>query len=169
MRRVGLYPGTFDPIHNGHLDILGRAVKLVDKLVIGVAINSGKGPIFTLEERAEMVRAETAHLSRIAEIEVRPFQSLLMHFVHEVGANVIVRGLRAFSDFEYEFQMTAMNRQLDRDIETVFLMADPHHQAVSSKLVKEIVILGGDIGAFVSPAVAAQLGAKLSPLKDAPV
>ena len=162
MFRVGLYPGTFDPIHNGHLDILGRAVKLVDKLVIGVAINSGKGPIFTLEERAEMVRTETAHLSSIAEIEVRPFQSLLMHFVHEVGATVIVRGLRAFSDFEYEFQMTAMNRQLDRDIETVFLMADPHHQAVSSKLVKEIVMLGGDIGAFVSPTVAVQLAAKLS-------
>jgi pantetheine-phosphate adenylyltransferase len=161
MVRVGLYPGTFDPMHNGHLDILARAVKLVDKLVIGVAINTGKGPLFSLEERVEMVKRETAHLSAIAEIEVRPFETLLMHFARQVGAQVIVRGLRAFSDFEYEFQMTAMNQQLDRDIETVFLMADPRHQAVASKLVKEIATLGGDITPFISPGIAERLLAKV--------
>jgi pantetheine-phosphate adenylyltransferase len=161
MARVGLYPGTFDPMHNGHLDILARAVKLVDKLVIGVAINTGKGPLFSLDERVEMVTQETVHLSAIAEIEVRPFETLLMHFARTVGAGVIVRGLRAFSDFEYEFQMTAMNQQLDRDIETVFLMADPRHQAVSSKLVKEIASLGGDITPFISPGIAKRLLGKV--------
>ena len=161
MARVGLYPGTFDPMHNGHLDILARAVKLVDKLVIGVAINTGKGPLFSLDERVQMVTQETAHLTAIAE--VRPFETLLMHFARNVGANVIVRGLRAFSDFEYEFQMTAMNQQLDREIETVFLMADPRHQAVSSKLVKEIASLGGEIAPFVSPGVAERVLAKVRP------
>lgn len=161
MARVGLYPGTFDPMTNGHLDIIGRAVKLVDRLVIGVAINEGKGPMFTLEERVAIIQQETAHLTEIAEIEVRPFKGLLMHFAREVGAGIIVRGLRAVADFEYEFQMTAMNQQLDRDIETVFLMADPRHQAVASRLVKEIATLGGDISRFVTPGVAERLLSKV--------
>ncbi|HRD46336.1 MAG TPA: pantetheine-phosphate adenylyltransferase [Caulobacter sp.] len=161
MQRVGLYPGTFDPMTNGHLDIIGRAVKLVDKLVIGVAINEGKGPLFSLDERVAIVRDETAHLQKIAEIEVRPFKGLLMHFAREVSAGIIVRGLRAVADFEYEFQMTAMNQQLDREIETVFLMADPRHQAVASRLVKEIAILGGDITKFVTPGVAERLLGKV--------
>ncbi len=160
--RIGLYPGTFDPVTNGHLDIIGRAVKLVDRLVIGVAVNIGKGPLFSLDERVEMVRRETAHLTQIAEIEVRPFDSLLMHFAREVGAQMIVRGLRAVADFEYEFQMTAMNQQLDREIETVFLMADPRHQAIASRLVKEIAALGGDVQKFVPSGVAEQLLAKLA-------
>jgi pantetheine-phosphate adenylyltransferase len=159
--RVGLYPGTFDPVTNGHLDIIGRAVKLVDKLVIGVAVNIGKGPLFSLEERVAILEKETAHLTKIAQIEVRPFESLLMHFAREVGAQMIVRGLRAVADFEYEFQMTAMNQQLDREIETVFLMADPRHQAIASRLVKEIASLGGDISKFVPAGVAEQLVAKV--------
>jgi pantetheine-phosphate adenylyltransferase len=163
MTRVGLYPGTFDPIHNGHLDILARAVKLVDKLVIGVAINSDKGPLFSLEERVEMVRRETESLTRIAEIEVRPFENLLIHFAGEVGAHVLVRGLRAVTDYDYEFQMTAMNQQLDRSIETVFLMADPRHMAVSSQLVKVIARLGGDVTPFVTPSVIASLMKKVRP------
>ena len=161
MARVGLYPGTFDPMTNGHLDIIGRAVKLVDKLVIGVAINEGKGPLFTLEERVEMIIRETTPLRALAEIEVRPFESLTIQFARTVGASMVVRGLRAVADFEYEFQMTAMNQQLDRDIETVFLMADPRHQAVASRLVKEIARLNGDIGLFVPPGVAERLLAKV--------
>ena len=156
MTRTGLYAGTFDPITNGHIDIIGRAVKLVDRLVIGVAINRDKGPLFSLEERVEMIRAQTSNLKG-AEIEVRPFENLLMHFAREVGANVIIRGLRAVADFEYEFQMTAMNQQLDREIETVFLMADPRHQAIAAKLVKEIARLNGDVTAFVPPEVAKRL------------
>ena len=163
MARVGLYPGTFDPMTNGHLDIIGRAVKLVDKLVIGVAINRDKGPMFTLEERVEMIIRETAPLRALAEIEVRPFESLTIQFARTVGASVVVRGLRAVADFEYEFQMTAMNQQLDRDIETVFLMADPRHQAVASRLVKEIARLNGDISLFVPPGVADRLLAKVKP------
>jgi pantetheine-phosphate adenylyltransferase len=159
--RVGLYPGTFDPIHNGHTDIIGRAVKLVDRLVLGVAINTGKGPMFSLEERVAIVEAEAASLKGNAEIVVQPFEGLTMHFAREVGASVIVRGLRAVADFEFEFQMTAMNQQLDREIETVFLMADPRHQAVASKLVKEIATLGGDVTKFVSPRVKDALLAKV--------
>lgn len=157
---TGLYPGTFDPITNGHLDVIGRAVKLVDKLVIGVAISTGKGPLFSLEERIAIVEEETRQYAGAAEIVVSPFEGLLMHFAVEVNASVIVRGLRAVADFEYEFQMTAMNQQLNRDIETVFFMADPRHQAIASRLVKEICKLGGDIDAFVTPGVGARLKAK---------
>ena len=157
MQRIALYPGTFDPVTNGHFDIVHRAVKLVDKLVIGVAINAGKGPMFSLEERVAMLEEQTAPLTQCAVIEVLPFETLLMHFARQVGAQMIIRGLRAVADFEYEFQMTAMNQQLDRDIETVFLMADPRHQAIASRLVKEIVVLGGDISSFVSKPVAARL------------
>ena len=157
MTRVGLYPGTFDPITNGHLDIIGRAVKLVDRLVVGVAVNAGKGPMFSVDERVDLVMQETASLRGRAEIVATPFSGLLMHFAEEVGASMIVRGLRAVADFEYEFQMTAMNQQLNREIETVFLMADPRHQAIASRLVKEIAKLGGDVGPFVSPGVAARL------------
>ena len=150
--RIGLYPGTFDPVTNGHMDVIGRAVKLVDRLVIGVARNDDKGPLFTSDERVTMVKAEVAHLGD--RVEVRPFSSLLMHFAEELDANIIVRGLRAVADFEYEFQMTAMNQRLNADIETVFLMADPRHQAIASRLVKEIARLDGAIDSFVSPAVA---------------
>jgi|SRR3569623_772166 len=159
--RVGLYPGTFDPVTNGHLDIIGRAVKLVDKLVIGVAINQDKAPLFSLEERVEMLRVE-CRPKFDGEIEVRPFDTLLMSFAEQVGAGIIVRGLRAVADFEYEFQMTAMNQQLNREIETVFLMADPRHQAIASRLVKEIARLGGDIDSFVPPAIAAAVRAKFA-------
>ncbi len=159
--RTGLYPGTFDPLTNGHLDIIGRAVKLVDRLVIGVAINRDKGPMFSLDERVEMVERECAPLRNGCEIAVTPFESLLMHFAEQVGASMIIRGLRAVADFEYEFQMTAMNQQLNRQIETVFLMADPHHQAVASRLVKEIARLGGDVTSFIPPGVAQSLRAKI--------
>ena len=157
--RIGLYPGTFDPVTNGHMDIIGRAVKLVDRLVIGVAQNDNKGPLFTTAERVEMVQAEVAGLK--ANIDVQPFSTLLMHFAESLDANVIVRGLRAVADFEYEFQMTAMNQRLNDDIETVFLMADPRHQAIASRLVKEIARLDGDIGSFVSPTVAARVMARV--------
>ena len=157
---TGLYPGTFDPVTNGHLDIIARAVKLVDKLVIGVAINRDKGPLFSLEERVAMVERETAPFGDSAEIVVEPFENLLMHFAEQMNADVIVRGLRAVSDFEYEFQMVGMNQKLNPNVETVFLMADPHHQAVASRLVKEIARLGGDISHFVTPHVADMLRAK---------
>lgn len=157
--RIGLYPGTFDPVTNGHMDIIGRAVKLVDRLVIGVARNDDKGPLFTTDQRVEMVRAEVAHLK--ADIVVQPFSTLLMHFAESLNAGVIIRGLRAVADFEYEFQMTAMNQRLNSDIETVFLMADPRHQAVASRLVKEIARLDGAIDSFVSPAVAERVRARV--------
>ena len=158
--RIGLYPGTFDPITNGHLDIIGRAVKLVDRLIIGVAINRDKGPLFSLDERVAMVVEQTRQFATEVEIEARPFENLLMHFAEECAANIIVRGLRAVSDFEYEFQMCAMNQQLNDEIETVFLMADPKHQAVSSRLVKEIARLGGKADLFVPAGVYAQLDSK---------
>jgi pantetheine-phosphate adenylyltransferase len=164
IKRIGLYPGTFDPITNGHVDIIERAVKLVDHLVIGVAINEGKGPLFSLEERTEMVRHEVAPIAKAAgvTITVEPFDILLMSFAEQVKAQIIVRGLRALSDFEYEFQMVSMNKQLNSDIETVFLMAGAEHQAIASRLVKEIASLGGDISSFLSPYVADHVRAKFT-------
>ena len=157
--RTGLYPGTFDPITLGHIDIIRRAASLVDKLVIGVAINRDKGPLFTLEERVTMIEAECAELSRETgiEIAVHPFENLLIACARDVGASLIVRGLRAVADFEYEYQMVGMNRQLDKGIETVFLMAEAQHQAIASKLVKEIARLDGDVSKFVTPRVNAEL------------
>jgi len=151
--RIGLYPGTFDPITNGHVDIIFRAARMFDRLVIGVATNVGKGPMFPIAERLELVRAETEAISERTgtPIDVRPFDRLLIQFAHEVGATVIVRGLRAVSDFDYEFQMAGMNYRLDPDIETVFLMASERHQFISSRFVKEIAQLGGDISSFVPP------------------
>jgi pantetheine-phosphate adenylyltransferase len=149
--RIGLYPGTFDPVTNGHIDIIARAARLLDKLVVGVAINTGKGPLFSLEERVELVRAEIADIAKRSgvAIEVVPFNSLLIQFAHEVGATMIVRGLRAVSDFDYEFQMAGMNYRMAPDIETVFLMASERHQFIASRLVKEVASLGGDISTFV--------------------
>jgi pantetheine-phosphate adenylyltransferase len=153
--RVGLYPGTFDPVTHGHMDIIRRATSLVDRLVIGVAINRDKGPLFSLEERVAMIEAQCAPLiaSTNCEIVAHPFENLLINCARDVGASVIIRGLRAVADFEYEYQMVGMNRVLDNSIETVFLMAEAQHQAIASKLVKEIARLGGDVSKFVSPAV----------------
>ena len=152
-RRIGLYPGTFDPVTNGHLDVIACAARLLDKLVVGVAINTGKGPMFTLEERVAMVKAEIEAIANKngMEIEVVPFEGLLIHFARHVGASMIVRGLRAVSDFDYEFQMAGMNYRMAPDIETVFLMASETHQFIASRLVKEVAILGGDITTFVPP------------------
>lgn len=162
--RVGLYPGTFDPITLGHIDIIRRGASLVDRLVIGVAINRDKGPMFSLEERVEMIERECRSLSEETgtEIVAHPFENLLIDCAHDVGAQIIIRGLRAVADFEYEFQMVGMNRTLDDSVETVFLMADARHQAIASKLVKEIARLGGDVSKFVPPAVNTALTARLS-------
>jgi pantetheine-phosphate adenylyltransferase len=158
--RVGVYPGTFDPITNGHTDIIRRAAKVVDRLIVGVARNDGKGPLFSTDERVEIVRDDIAHsLDRetVARIEVRAFETLLMSFAESVSASVIIRGLRAVSDFEYEFQMAGMNARLNTDIETVFLMASDRYQFISSRFVKEIGALGGDVSHFVSKRVAGRL------------
>ena len=152
-RRVGVYPGTFDPVTNGHLDVIQRAARLLDRLVVGVAINAGKGPIFPLEERVELVRAEVEPIGRAAgcRIEVAPFEGLLVTFAREQGARSIIRGLRAVSDFDYEYQMAGMNHRLDPGVETVFLTASETNQFISSRFVKEIARLGGDISSFVPP------------------
>jgi pantetheine-phosphate adenylyltransferase len=157
--RIGIYPGTFDPITNGHADIIRRALKVVDRLVIGVARNDGKGPLFATDERVEIVRDEIAHLENGDDdrVEVRAFATLLVEFAQSVGARVIIRGLRAVSDFEYELQMASLNARLNPEIETVFLMASDRFQFISSRFVKEIGALGGDVSHFVSPRVAARL------------
>ena len=163
--RTGLYPGTFDPITLGHADIIRRATFLVDRLVIGVAINRDKGPLFSLEERVAMIETECEALARETgcQIVAHPFENLLIDAAHDVGAQIIIRGLRAVADFEYEYQMVGMNRQLDDSIETVFLMADAEHQAIASKLVKEIARLNGDVSKFVSPEVRAALVDRFGP------
>ena len=159
MPRTGIYPGTFDPVTNGHMDIISRATRVVDQLVIGVAINAGKVPLFTLDERVEMVN----HLISLLpddeknRVIVRPFEGLLTDLAVACNASLIIRGLRAVSDFEYEFQMTGMNRKLNPEIETVFLTASEKHQFISSRLVKEIVSMGGDVAHFVAPSVRKQL------------
>ena len=154
--RIGVYPGTFDPITNGHLDIIQRAATVMDRLVVGVAVNAGKGPLFEVGERLAMVREEVAALNRVngERVRVTAFDNLLMDFAVEQGACMIVRGLRAVSDFDYEFQMASMNAKLNANVETVCLMASDKHQFIASRLVKEIAMLGGDISAFVSPRVA---------------
>jgi len=154
--RIGVYPGTFDPTTNGHMDVIRRGARVLDRLVIGVAVNAGKGPLFSLDERVEMVQDEVASIDhpRIGVIEVKPFNSLLMHFAETENAQVILRGLRAVSDFDYEFQMAGMNARLNPDIEIMFLMASETNQFIASRLVKEIAALGGDISSFVSKTVA---------------
>jgi pantetheine-phosphate adenylyltransferase len=161
--RIGLYPGTFDPITLGHADIIRRGAKLVDRLIVGVTTNPAKDPMFTPAERLDMVRAEVGRLG-IANVEVEGFNALLVKWAQRKGATVLIRGLRAVADFEYEFQMAGMNQQLDPGIETVFLMADVSLQPIASRLVKEIALFGGDISRFVSPEVRALISARVEKL-----
>jgi pantetheine-phosphate adenylyltransferase len=158
-RKIGVYPGTFDPVTDGHMDIIRRATSICDHLIVGCARNAGKRPLFTLDERAAMVREEIEALGpeQAKRIEVMPFETLLMDFARSVGASFVVRGLRAVSDFEYEFQMVGMNAKLCPEIETVFLMASETVHYISSRFVKEIGALGGDVSKFVSPRTAARL------------
>jgi pantetheine-phosphate adenylyltransferase len=167
--RTGLYPGTFDPVTNGHLDVIARGARLVDRLVVGVAINAGKGPLFPLDERVELVKAETDRIAARTgcEILVQPFTGLLVGFARECGAQMILRGLRAVTDFDYEFQMTGMNHRLDPGIETVFLMASETNQFISSRFVKEIAQLGGDISTFVPPLTLERTLSRVRARKDA--
>ncbi|MGB8182200.1 MAG: pantetheine-phosphate adenylyltransferase [Stellaceae bacterium] len=162
--RVGVYPGTFDPITNGHTDIILRATKVVDRLVVGVARNAGKGPLFSTEERVAIVKAEIEHLPAEARkrIAVKPFGTLLMQFAVDNGASVIIRGLRAVSDFEYEFQMAGMNSRINSDVETLFLMASDRFQFISSRFVKEIGMLGGNVTPFVSARVAKRIAERFN-------
>ena len=160
--RVGVYPGTFDPITLGHMDIIRRGAKLVDRLVVGVTTNASKSPMFTIEERMAMVRREVAGVE--GDIHVVAFDSLLMDFAEREGARVIVRGLRAVADFEYEYQMAGMNQQINPRVETVFLMADVALQPIASKLVKEIALYGGAIGKFVPPIVSDEVAARVGQL-----
>lgn len=167
-QRIGVYPGTFDPITNGHLDIIKRGLRLVDKMVIGVATNPSKDPLFTLDERVAMVDSEARPLAEAAGVafEVVQFDELLMHFAERVNASIIIRGLRAVADFEYEFQMTGMNYQINPDIETVFLMADPRYQTIASRLVKEVARYGGKIDSFVPVEVAAAVVKRVDETKQ---
>lgn len=164
---LGVYPGTFDPVTRGHSDIIRRAAKVLDRLIVAVAKNAGKNPLFSLEDREAMVREEAAQFEGLrAEIEIKSFDNLLVHFCQAHGASVLVRGLRAVSDFEYEFQMAAMNARQDNDIETVFFMASERHQFISSNFVKEIGRLGGDISSLVSEPVMAKVHEKLGQAAD---
>jgi pantetheine-phosphate adenylyltransferase len=162
-KRIGLYPGTFDPITSGHIDIILRASKVVDELVIGVAKNSGKGPLFDTRTRVKMVEDEVAALNgkTRGNVTVQPFENLLIEFAHQIGASLIVRGLRAASDFEYEIQMAAMNYRMDDSLETIFLSATEGTQFISSRFVKEIARMGGDVSSFVSPRIVPQLTKRL--------
>jgi pantetheine-phosphate adenylyltransferase len=159
MERIGVYPGTFDPMTLGHMDIIRRGAKLVDRLVIGVTTNASKSPMFSVEERIAMVEREVAGLE--GQIDVVSFDALLMHFARDQGATVIIRGLRAVADFEYEYQMAGMNQQIDDEIETIFLMADVALQPIASRLVKEIAIYGGAVHKFLTPNVEKELLARI--------
>ena len=161
---IGVYPGTFDPITNGHMDIIRRATRVVDLLIVAIAVNAGKDPLFTLEERVAMVEDELSQQNNglAGKVVAKPFETLLMNFAVGSGASVVIRGLRAVSDFEYEFQMAGMNARLNPNVETVFLMASERHQFISSRFVKEIARLGGDITSFVSPRVAQHLVARFA-------
>ena len=160
MRRIGIYPGTFDPITLGHMDIIERGAKLVDELIIGVTTNAAKSPMFADEERIAIVEREVAAIGN-GKIRVVGFNSLLMDFADKMGAAVVIRGIRGVTDFEYEYQLTGMNRQLNHEIETVFLMADVALQPIASRLVKEIALYGGDISKFVTPAVRDEVVARV--------
>jgi pantetheine-phosphate adenylyltransferase len=161
--RIGLYPGTFDPVTLGHADIVRRGAKLVDRLIVGVTTSSAKSPMFSHDERVAMMTAEVARLG-LGNVEVKGFDALLMKFAVAEGAQIIIRGLRAVADFEYEYQMAGMNQQLNAGVETVFLMADASLQPIASRLVKEIALFGGDIGPFVSPAVREQVVRRVAEL-----
>ena len=163
VERTGVYPGTFDPVTSGHMEVIRRSLRLVDRLVIGPATNIGKGPLFSLEERMEIIKDDIADFAEAdrSRIKVVPFDGLLIHFAREVNASLIIRGLRAVSDFDYEFQMSSTNAKLAPDIETLCLMASDRYQFIAARLVKEIATMGGDLSGFVSPRIAARLAQRL--------